>query len=108
MTEDSANLSDTDISVAMAAARSNGERLQILALQRIMNERENERTRIGLQLRSSGLPECPICCGSLNESDSIQFSNACEHVLHSNCLRNLAQSHRVHVWLLSKNVEQIE
>ena len=41
---DFAGLSDTDISAAMAAARSNGERLQILALQRIMNEREDERT----------------------------------------------------------------
>ena len=107
-TEDFVSLSDTGICDAMEAARSNGDRLQILALQRIINERENERTRAGLQLPSSDLPECPICRGSLNDSDSMQFSNACEHVLHRNCLRNMAESHCVQVWLLSETVDQIE
>ena len=83
------SMTDTDLSTTMAAARSAGDNLRILAVQRVVDGRERERTRASLQRGDSeSTDDCPLCQVSLTAGRCIPWPGACprEHSVHAQCL----------------------
>ena len=83
------SMTDTDLSTTMTAARSAGDNLRILAVQRVVDGRERERTRASLQRGDSeSTDDCPLCQVSLTAGRCIPWPGACarEHFMHAQCL----------------------